>query len=177
MPSSSAVPDSMEPEVLVTGEDLARVDDILRQYQHDRSETIAILLAVQDTLGYLPIPVLKHVAEQLEVSPVALYGTVTFYTSFRLNPPGRHKCTVCTGTACHVRGAVNVLKEFERRLEIPAGSTTPDRHFQLETVNCVGACAMGPLVIVDDEYHGNITPTKIPRLLRRLERDKAEEVK
>ncbi len=176
MPSSSAVPDSVEPEVVVTEEDLARVDEILKLHQHDRSEMVAILLGVQDALGYLPVPVLKHLAERLEVSPISLFGIVTFYTSFQLNPPGRHKCTVCMGTACHVRGAVNVLKEFERRLDIPAGSTTPDRHFQLETVNCVGACAMGPLVIVDDEYHGNITPTKIPRLLRRLERDKAEDV-
>jgi len=167
--SASVVEESTGPET-----DLSAVNDILEQHEYDQTELIAILLDVQDALGFLPPPALTHISEQLSVPLTEIYGIATFYTQFRLTPPGRHQFTVCMGTACHVRGAVRVLREFERRLCICSGETTPDLEYGLETVNCVGACAIGPLVIVDDEYHGEMTTMKVPILLRRLERARAE---
>ncbi len=153
----------------------AKVDAVLEDHRHDRGELIAILLDTQDILGYLPVPAMKYIAERLNIPPIDIFGTATFYRSFKLNPPGRHTCTICMGTACHVRGGPQVLKEFERQLGICAGQTTPDREYELETVACVGACAMGPLVLIDGEYHGNMSSRKVPRLLRRLDRERAEE--
>jgi NADH-quinone oxidoreductase subunit E len=154
--------------------DLDPVDRILDQHDSDRSNLIAILLDVQDTLGFLPVRALRHIAEKTGVSLTEVYGIATFYKYFRLKPPGRHQFTVCLGTACHVRGAVQVLKEFERKLGIPAGDTTPDLLYGLESVNCVGACALGPVVILDGEYKGQMTAMKVPVLIRRLERQTSE---
>ncbi len=172
-PSSAShaadVAEAAAPEV-----DLGPVDDILGQHGHDRTHLIAILLDTQDTLGYLPITALKYISAELEVSLTEVYGIATFYKYFRLKPPGRHQFTVCLGTACHVRGAVQVLREFERRLGICAGDTTPDLEYGLESVNCVGACALGPVVIVDREYKGQMSAMKVPVLLKRLAKKKAE---
>jgi len=177
MVSSNASSASVVEESTVPGTDLGAVDNILEQHHFDSTELIAILLDVQDKLGYLPVPALSRIAQQLNVNPTEIYGIATFYSQFRLYPPGRHQFTVCMGTACHVRGAVQVLREFERRLCICAGETTSDLEYGLETVNCVGACAIGPLVIVDDEYHGDMTTMRVPILLRRLERARVEEQK
>jgi len=162
-------------ERALEAEDLKKVEEILERHRYDRGELIAILLEVQDYLGYLPVPAMKHISERLQVPPIQIYGTATFYKSFKLNPPGRHTCTICMGTACHVRGGPQVLGEFERQLGICAGQTTADRNYELETVACVGACAMGPLVIIDGEYHGNMSTRKVPKLLRRLDREQAED--
>ena len=167
--SASVVEDPPIPEI-----DLGSVDDILEQHQLDPTELIAILLDVQDSLGYLPQLALERISDRIKVPLTDIYGIATFYKQFRLTPPGRHQITVCTGTACHVRGAAQVVEELERRLCICPGETTADLEYGLETVNCVGACAIGPLVIVDDEYHGEMTTMKVPILLRRLERARAE---
>jgi len=165
--SASTVEESTMPEI-----NLGPVDDILEQHHHDPTELIAILLDTQDSLGYLPVVACEHLSRQLDVPLTEIYGIATFFKQFRLDPPGRHQFTVCTGTACHVRGAVQVVEEFERRLCICAGETTPDREYGLETVNCIGACALGPVVIIDGEHVGQMTAMKVPRLLRRLERDR-----
>ena len=126
---------------------------------------IAILGRVQSRYGYLPERALRVVAERTRQSLVDIYGVATFYRSFTLEPRGRHLVSVCLGTACHVRGAPAVAEEFERRLGVAAGGTTPDGEFSLETVNCLGACALGPIVVVDGCYFSNVATAAAPRIL------------
>ena len=138
-----------------------------------RRALIQVLQDIQDRLHWLPPEALEHVAETLGVPLVQVYGVATFYRSFSLSPRGRHVCTVCLGTACHVRGAGAVLEEFERRLGIAAGRTTPDGAFTLERVNCLGACALAPLAVVDGRYHGQMTQPKVGAVLAEAEKDEA----
>ena len=125
------------------------VAGILDRHEGDRGGLISILEDIQARYSYLPAEALKTVADATGRSLVDIYAVATFYKSFSLKPRGKHVCTVCTGTACHVRGAPTVAQEFERQLGINAGETTPDKEFTLETVNCLGACAAGPIVVVD----------------------------
>jgi NADH-quinone oxidoreductase subunit E len=108
------------------------------------------------------------VAKQLEIPAAQIYHIATFYKAYSLKPRGKHQCNVCTGTACHVRGAPLVLEELERKLSIKVGDTTEDMEFSLTTVNCLGACALGPLVTVDGEYFGNMNPSKVARMLKQI---------
>jgi NADH-quinone oxidoreductase subunit E len=101
----------------------------------------------------------------MEIPLIDIYGIATFYKAFSLTPRGKHLVTCCLGTACHVRGSISVLEELERRLCVPPGGTTDDREFTLETVNCLGSCALGPVVVFDDEYHGQMTPARVGNLL------------
>jgi len=148
------------------------VDRILEQHHSDSTELIAILLDIQDALGYLPIPALRHISEQLEFPINEIYGIVTFYKHFKLTPPPKHQFTVCTGTACHVRGAVQVFREFERQLNLDTTicNTTPDMECGLETVNCIGACALGPVVIVDGEFKGQVKQTRVSSMIKKATR-------
>jgi NADH-quinone oxidoreductase subunit E len=169
--SSSPTVASVAEEV---ASDIATVDAIIDEHQAERTELIAILLDTQERIRYLPVHALKHISRRMEIPLTEIYGIATFYKIFRLSPPGRHQITVCMGTACHVRGAAQVLKEFERRLGICTGGVTPDREYGLDRVNCVGACAIGPVVIIDDEYHGELTTMKVPVMLRRMEKARRE---
>jgi NADH-quinone oxidoreductase subunit E len=153
--------------------DLTRVDRILGIHNHDCTELIAILLDVQDELGYLPVEAMVHISERLDYPVTEIFGIATFYKHFELEPPARHQFTVCTGTACHVRGAMRILRELERQLGIDTEvtHTTPDLKFGLKTVNCVGACALGPVVIAGKEFKGQVRPTRIKGLIRRTVRE------
>jgi len=144
------------------------VDTILSEYEHDGSRLISVLQDVQAQLGYLPKESLYRVAEYLEVPLAQVYHVATFYTAFSLTPRGRHLIRVCTGTACHVRGAVIILEEIERQLGVKAGEVTADMRFTLETVNCVGACALGPAVVIDGDYYSMSLPD-ISRVLAEYE--------
>jgi len=144
------------------------VDTILSEYEHDGSRLISVLQDVQAELGYLPKESLYRVAEYLEVPLAQVYHVATFYTAFSLTPRGRHLIRVCTGTACHVRGAVIILEEIERQLGVKAGEVTADMRFTLETVNCVGACALGPAVVIDGDYYSMSLPD-ISRVLAEYE--------
>jgi NADH-quinone oxidoreductase subunit E len=115
--------------------------------------------------------VLILLSERLDVPLSQVYSVATFYNAFSLEPQGRHKFQVCTGTACHVRGAMQVLDRLETQLGIQAGQTSADQEYTLETVNCLGACALGPIVVNDGEYTGQMTASKVDRLLRRTKRD------
>ena len=137
-----------------------------------RRALIQTLQDIQDRLHWLPPEALEHVAEALGVPLVQVYGVATFYRSFSLSPRGRHVCTVCLGTACHVRGGGAVLEEFERKLGIAAGRTTPDGAYTLERVNCLGACALAPLAVVDGRYHAQMTPAKVGTVLAAAEKGK-----
>ncbi len=145
------------------------VDKILDSYQRHQGMLVSILQDVQAEFNYLPGDALVRVGEGLDVPLSQVYSVATFYKAFSLKPRGRHSVHVCMGTACHVRGAVNVLDRIEQDLCICAGETTPDMKFTLETVNCVGACALGPVVVVDGEYAGQMTQEKVKPLLEKCD--------
>jgi len=126
---------------------------------------VSILQDIQAEHNYLPQEALIQVSQGLGIALSQIYSVATFFKSFSLIPRGRYLINVCLGTACHVRGAVRVLEEIERELGINPGETTEDLKYSLETVNCVGACALGPIVIVDGEYSGQIKATKVKPLL------------
>jgi len=138
---------------------------ILAEHGEDRGGLIAILEEIQGQSGYLPERALRLVAERLGRSLVDVYAVATFYRSFSLTPRGRHIVCACLGTACHVRSAPMVAEELERQLGIRAGETTHDREFTLETVNCLGACALGPIVVVDGRYYPKMNTAKVQQLL------------
>jgi NADH-quinone oxidoreductase subunit E len=152
--------------------DLANVDRIVDKYQGSAAALLPILQDIQAQENWLPREALARVAEKLQVPLTRVYGMATFFRAFSLKPRGKHICTVCMGTACHVRGAPKLVEKIERDMKIKAGETTPDLEFTLETVNCVGACALGPLVILDGTYHGNITSAKLDKVLKGIGRSK-----
>ncbi len=128
---------------------------------------IAVLEEIQSRYRYLPQEAMVLVSERLAVPLSQVYSVATFYNAFSLVPRGKHTISVCTGTACHVRGAVQVLDRLETRLGIGPGGTTHDRQFTLETVNCLGCCALGPVVVLDGEYEGQMTTKKVDNLMKR----------
>jgi NADH-quinone oxidoreductase subunit E len=131
---------------------------------------ISMLEEIQAQYRYLPRDAMILVSEGLGVPLSQVYSVATFYHSFSLVPRGKHTICVCTGTACHVRGAVQVLERLETRLGVAPGGTTRDREFTLETVNCLGCCALGPVVVVDDDYEGQMTTRKVDKLIQRAMR-------
>jgi len=148
-----------------------RVDQIIEQNGAKESALLAVLMDIQGEYNYLPRPALERVSKQLNVSMSRISYMATFFTAFSLTERGKHITTVCLGTACHVRGAPRLVEELERVLDIKAGETTADMQFSLETVNCVGACALGPLVIADGEYQGNMTSPKVSRLIQKMRKE------
>jgi len=128
---------------------------------------INVLEEIQAEYRYLPQEALVLVSDRMGVPLSQVYSVATFYHAFSLKPSGEHSICVCTGTACHVRGAVQVLNRLESKLGIEAGETTRDRMFTLETGNCLGACALGPVVVVDGEYEGNMNTKKVDKLLKK----------
>ena len=140
---------------------------IVEKHSEDRGGLISTLGDIQSKYGYLPEDALRIVAKRTGCSLVDLFGVATFYRSFSLKPKGRHLISVCLGTACHVRGAPIIAGEFERQLGISAGETTSDNEFTLETVNCLGACALGPMVVVDGHYFSNVNTRKVKQILKR----------
>lgn len=143
----------------------AQVDAILAKYQDQRGTLIPILQDVQQAYGYLPKDVIMYMAEKTGVPASQIYGVATFYAQFHLNPRGRHVVRVCRGTACHVRGSKLVLEAIEKKLGVTAGGTTADQRFTLETVACIGACGLAPVMMVDDDTHGRLTPEMVDEIL------------
>lgn len=141
------------------------VKAILERHQHDKGMLISILQDVQAEYSYLPREALEQVSQGLDIPLTQVFSVATFFKAFSLKPRGRYLINVCLGTACHVRGAVRILEEVERRLGITSGGTTKDLKYTLETVNCVGACALGPIVIVDGKYSGQMKTDKVKPLL------------
>jgi NADH-quinone oxidoreductase E subunit len=142
------------------------IDDILLNYPSSRENLIPILHAVQEAAGFLSQEDLARVAEHLGLSNSEVYGVATFYSRFKFKPSGKRCIRVCRGTACHVKGAGEVLKEVEKRLGIKPGETTPDGRYSLETEACFGSCALAPVVVTDEQVHGRMTPSKAAGLLR-----------
>lgn len=138
---------------------------IIEKYDGDKGQLVSILQDIQDECRYLPRETLESVSQILDVPLSQIYSVVTFFRAFSLKPRGRHMVRVCLGTACHVRGGARILDCVARELEVSPGETTDDLAFTLETVNCLGCCALGPVVMVDDRYHGQMTLEKVTPLL------------
>jgi NADH:ubiquinone oxidoreductase subunit E/NAD-dependent dihydropyrimidine dehydrogenase PreA subunit len=156
------IPESFEPRIDDT---VRRADEIIDRHGANRSALIMILQDANESFRYLPESVLRRVSERLALPYAEVYGTASFYKAFSLEPRGLHLIQVCLGTACHVRGAARILEEFQRILSVDAGMTTEDRLFTLETVNCLGACALGPIVVVDGEYHGSMNLAGVSKVI------------
>lgn len=136
--------------------------------QFKRSDSlIAMLEEIQAKYGYLPREQLEELAKETGRSIVDIYGVATFYRAFSLHPRGKHLVSVCLGTACHVRNAPAVADEFCKCLKVKSGETTEDKQFTLETVNCLGACALGPIVVVDGHYHSNVSSSKVKTIIQK----------
>lgn len=140
---------------------------IVESHDGDRGGLITILEDIQNKYGFLPEEALRIVAEEMGVSLVDVYGIATFYKSFSLEPRGKHLISVCLGTACHIRGGPEIAEEFERNLEIRSGETSEDKEFTLETVNCLGACALGPIVVVDGHYFSKAKISDVERIIEK----------
>jgi NADH-quinone oxidoreductase subunit E len=146
------------------------LDMILERHDRDPANVIAILQDIQAEANWLPQEDLKYVCAELSIPLSKMMGLATFYKAFSLEPRGKHIVSVCLGTACHVRGAERILGAIERELGIKGGDTDEDLQWTLETVGCLGACALGPIVVVDGEYHGQMTSLKATRLLKRVKK-------
>jgi NADH-quinone oxidoreductase subunit E len=148
-------------------EDMATIDAIIDGYQGKTSGLTTILQDIQDAYNYVPPQAMERVAEKMDLPLSQVLHVATFYKAFSLEPRGKHLITICLGTACHVRGGARLVEQVERLLKIRAGGTTLDLQFTLETVNCVGSCALGPVMIVDGEYYGKMASSKVERVLKK----------
>ena len=142
-----------------------QLDELLSPYSGESSELIPILQEAQEKFGYLPGEVMQKIAKFLSLPESTVYGVSTFYAQFKLTPTGKKIVKVCRGTACHVRGAPRILDDIEKRLCIKPGGTTEDLEYSLETIACFGSCALAPVMVVDDDVHGRMTPSKVGQIL------------
>ena len=144
------------------------MEKILSEFSKNQRELIHLLHEIQKEFGYIPAHSISQISRQLKISESEIYGVLTFYKAFTLKPRGKHLVTICMGTACHVRGAPMILDEFRRKLGVEPGETTEDNLFTLETVNCVGACALGPIAIVDGDYHGQMKTRNVDKIIEKF---------
>ena len=146
-------------------EQIDKIHAICDSFGNLEGELINILHAVQQTFGYLPAEVQEVIAEKIEIPAAKVYGVVTFYSFFTMIPRGEHPVSICTGTACYVRGAEKVLEEFKKQLNIQIGDTTPDGKFSLSCLRCVGACGLAPVVLIGDKTFGRVAPDDVEDIL------------
>jgi NADH-quinone oxidoreductase subunit E len=147
---------------------MKKVAEIIQKYNSNKGFLVPILQDVQKEFNYLPREALNAVSTILDLPLSRVYELTTFYKAFSLTPRGRHQLSLCMGTACHVRGASLLQESIERGLNIKAGETSDDLEFTFETVNCLGACALGPILVVDEEYQGQVTLSKTNKILKTL---------
>jgi NADH-quinone oxidoreductase subunit E len=153
----------------------SEIETIIERYEARESAILAILQDIQAKEKYLPKEVLEQVGQRLHIPINKIYRIATFYRAFSLTPRGRHEVCVCLGTACHVRGAQRIVDQIGIELGIRQGETTKDRNFTLETVNCLGVCASGPIIAVDGEYFGNMSPIKVEGVLKKFQPDPSDQ--
>jgi NADH-quinone oxidoreductase subunit E len=151
--------------------------NILEKVGNKRENLIPILQQIQEEFGYLPPNTMMEVARFLNIPEIDVYSVATFYNQFRLTPPGKHSVRVCMGTACHVKGGHITLAAWQRRLKIEPGQTTPDHEFDLDTVACVGCCAMAPVTVVDKKVEAKADPTRVDGILLQFQLQKEKESK
>jgi NADH-quinone oxidoreductase subunit E len=160
--------------------DFEHLGKIINKYQEKRTALISILHDIQDKYNHLPEEALRKVASRLRMDLNDIYGVATFYKSFSLVPKGKHSITICLGTACHVRGGPKILREIKKHLNIEPGQTTADKQFSLNVVNCLGVCAIGPVMFVDGKFYGGMNSFKAKRLIEKINKNnnkKKNEVK
>lgn len=146
--------------------DIGTIDQIIDKHHGEASSLIQVLLEIQSENKWLPKKALTRVSEKLDVPMSQIQHITTFYKTFSLVPKGRHEVHVCMGTACHVRGAERILDTVEEVTGVKAGETDPDLNFSVETVNCIGCCALGPVMVVNGEYHGNVDPAETAKVIK-----------
>jgi len=149
--------------------DYGEVDRIIQSHSCEKSALIAILQEIENSYGYLPAWALRQVSEKLGVPLIQVYGVASFYDAFHLTPRGKHLVRVCLGTACYLRGSARVLEALESELGIKDGETTSDLEFSLQSVRCLGACALAPVMVVGEHYFDKMTPTKVHSVLKRVQ--------
>jgi len=147
--------------------DLERIDRIIVNYQEQRWGLIPLLHEIQEAVGYIPLEAIPRIARGLGLFPSQVQGVITFYTQFYTTPRGKNIVRVCRGTACYVRGAKTILKLARQHLGIEEGETTPDLGYTLETVACIGVCALAPNIVINRDTYGNMNPKKAARLFER----------
>lgn len=147
----------------------AELSALINEYRGKQGALIPVLQKAQGLYGYLPKEVMAMVANGLDLPLSQVYGVATFYAQFHLQPRGRNIIRVCLGTACHVRGAAKILAKVEEALNIRAGETTEDLRYTIESVACIGACGLAPVIMINDDTHGRLTPDRIADLLKRYE--------
>lgn len=150
-----------------TDEKSLKLGKIIDKYKETRGALIPVLHEVQEVYGYLPEDVLKEISEKLNVSLAEIYGVVTFYTQFSLNPKGRFKINVCLGTACYVKGSGDILDKFKEKLGIDVGQCTQDGKFSLDACRCIGACGLAPVIMINDDVHGRLVPDDVEGILEK----------
>ncbi len=149
----------------LTEDKIEQIKAICKSFNNEKTEVINVLHRVQNVFGYLPPSVQKLIARELSLSAAHVYGIVTFYSYFKMNPVGEYPISVCTGTACHVRGSDKILEEFKKILKIEVGETTPDGKFSLGCLRCVGACGLAPVVLVGERVYGRLTPAQVKDII------------
>jgi NADH-quinone oxidoreductase subunit E len=140
--------------------DLSKVDEVLQNHPNEEASLIPVLQEVQNLFRYLPEEALQHISRKLKISLAKIYGIITFYAQFYLTPRGKNVIKACQGTACHVRGSSGVVDAVSRELNIKPGETTGDLNFTLETVACLGTCFLAPVIMVNEDYYGKLTPKR-----------------
>lgn len=144
---------------------MEKIHSICDSFGNQEGELINVLHKSQETFGYLPAEVQEVIAEKMDIPAAKVYGVVTFYSFFTMTPKGKHPISICTGTACYVRGAETVLTEFKKQLEIEVGETSVDGLFSLSCLRCVGACGLAPVVLVGDKTYGRVAPDDVKEIL------------
>jgi len=145
--------------------DLNQIEQVLQKYEYRHADIISIMQDVQGLENYIPEAAIRYISEKMEINLARVYDIATFYKTFSLMPRGRHTIKVCCGTACHLGGSDRNLDQIKRSLQIKEGETTADRQFSLETVNCLGTCALAPVVMVEEDYYDEVKPGRIEKIL------------
>jgi NADH:ubiquinone oxidoreductase subunit E len=153
----------------LTPEVMVKVDELIDHYRDRQVNLIPVLEECQDIVGYLPVELQEYIGRGLNIPGSTVYGVVTFYSYFSMVPKGRHVIKVCMGTACYVRGIGEVLNRIKSLYNLEVGATTEDMRFSLEAVRCLGACGLAPVIVIDSDTHGGISPDKISEILSRYE--------
>lgn len=146
-----------------------KLQEVLREYKDKKGALIPVLQEAQEIYGYLPREVLKQIALNLKIPLSKVYGVATFYAQFHLNPRGKNIIRICLGTACHVRGGAKILDKLKEELQVEDGETTEDLKFTLESVACIGACGLSPVMMINNETYGKLTPDKVKKILKGYE--------
>jgi NADP-reducing hydrogenase subunit HndA len=156
-------------KVKLKEKDVDQLKQVCKEFNNEPGELINVLHKAQGIFGYLPAEVQEVVAREMHVSVAKVYGVVTFYSFFTMIPKGRHPISICTGTACYVRGAEKVLDEFKKRLNIKVGETSPDGKYSLSCLRCVGACGLAPVVLIGEKTYGRVSPDGVKDILKEYE--------